>query len=306
MRLVSFALNTSNKPRLGAMTQLGILDISSCYQLYSLAHWQDTPASFETARDYLEATPEVRARIQESCAWALNQSTGGTLLFHPDKVQIQAPVGRPGKIVCVGQNYRDHCKEQNVPEPQTPILFAKFPTAVQNPGAPIMRPSETRQLDFEAELGVVIGKKGYNIPEANALEYVGGYLNLNDVTARDFQKNDGQWVRGKSCDTFAPMGPYLVTPDEVPDPQNLHIQCRVNGQMMQDSNTRLMIFPITYLISFISRFVTLEIGDVVATGSPHGVGVFRTPPVFLQPGDLVEVEIENLGTLSNVVKEEAL
>jgi acylpyruvate hydrolase len=304
MKLVSFALNTSHKPRLGAMTQLGILDITSCYQLYNLAHWQDTPATFETGRDYLQATPEVQTRIMESCAWALNQSTGGTLLFHPEKVQVLAPVGRPGKIVCVGQNYRDHCKEQNVPEPTTPILFAKFPTAVQNPGAPIVRPAETRQIDFEAELGVVIGKMGHNISEEEALQYVGGYLNLNDVTARDFQKNDGQWVRGKSCDTFAPMGPYLVTPDEVADPQNLSIQCRVNGQVMQDSNTGQMIFTVAYLISFISKFVTLEVGDVIATGSPHGVGVFRTPPVFLQPGDLVEVEIGNLGTLSNVVKDE--
>lgn len=219
-----------------------------------------------------------------------------------DSVRLLAPVGDPGKIICVGQNYRDHCIEQNQPFPERAIIFSKFNTALNDPGAVIPLPAISDQIDYEAELAFVIGGGGgKNIPESAALRHVAGYLCANDVTARDIQFGDKQWVRGKSPDGFFPIGPYLVTADEIPDPQALDISLTLNGETMQRSNTSNLIFGVAYLIAFLSQTMTLLPGDIVSTGTPGGVGVFRKPPIFLKPGDTMSVTIAGLGTLTNTV-----
>lgn len=216
-------------------------------------------------------------------------------------VTLHAPVPRPGKILCIGLNYRDHAAEQNVELPKRPLLFSKFVTCVQAPGGPIRIPRGSTQTDFEAELGVVIGRRAARVSEAQAMQHVLGYCNLHDVSARDFQFADGQWQRGKSCDTFCPFGPFVATTDEIPDPHRLRIQLRLNGKTMQDSSTSQLVFTIPQLIASISENITLEPGDVIATGTPPGVGFARKPPVYLQPGDVCEVEVEGLGVLRNPV-----
>jgi 2-keto-4-pentenoate hydratase/2-oxohepta-3-ene-1,7-dioic acid hydratase in catechol pathway len=215
------------------------------------------------------------------------------------------PIERPTKIVCVGLNYRDHAEEQGTELPAAPLLFAKWPNALIGPGEPIVIPGASQKVDYEAELGVVIGSRVRNVSEENALEAVRGYLCLNDVSARDLQFSDGQWTRGKSPDTFCPIGPELVSRDEVPDPQALAIRCVLNGQVMQDSTTANMIFTVAEIIAYASATMTFEPGDLIATGTPAGVGVFRDPQVLLRDGDEVTIEIEGLGALTNPVRAES-
>jgi len=212
------------------------------------------------------------------------------------------PIDRPGKIVCVGLNYRDHAEEQGTEIPDAPLLFAKWPNALIGPGAPIVIPRLSTQVDYEAELGVLIGERVRGVSEENALESVRGYICLNDVTARDLQFSDGQWTRGKSADTFCPVGPRLVPAAEVPDPQALGIRCVLNGEVMQDSTTANMIFTVAEIIAYTSATMTFEPGDLIATGTPAGVGVFRDPPVLLKDGDEVTIEIDELGALTNPVQ----
>ena len=211
------------------------------------------------------------------------------------------PIERPGKIVCVGLNYRDHAEEQGVELPAAPLLFAKFTTSLVGPGDAIVIPPVVAKCDYEAELGVVIGAAARNVSRENALEAVAGYICANDVSARDLQFADGQWTRGKSPDTFCPVGPRLVPAAEVADPHNLRIRALVNGEVLQDSSTANLIFGIDEIISYISRTATLEPGDLILTGTPAGVGVFRDPQRLLQPGDEVTIEIEGLGELTNPV-----
>jgi 2-keto-4-pentenoate hydratase/2-oxohepta-3-ene-1,7-dioic acid hydratase in catechol pathway len=211
------------------------------------------------------------------------------------------PIDRPGKIICVGLNYRDHAEEQGVPLPEAPLLFAKWQNTLIGPGEPIVIPPIVTKCDYEAELGVVIGVRAKNVSAENALEAVAGYLCVNDVSARDLQFADGQWTRGKSPDTFCPVGPALVPRDEVPDPQSLAMRAVLNGEAMQDSTTANMVFGVAELIAYITHTITLEPGDLIATGTPAGVGVFRDPPVFLRPGDEITIEIEGLGALTNPV-----
>lgn len=212
-----------------------------------------------------------------------------------------APVPRPGKLICIGLNYRDHAAESNMRLPERPVVFSKFATAVIAPGEPVVLPPASEKVDYEAELAVVIGRRAKNISAARALECVLGYTAFNDVSARDFQFADGQWQRGKSCDTFAPMGPKIVTADVIPDPHTLAIKLILNGRIMQNSNTDQLIFGVPELIEFISQTITLEPGDVIATGTPAGVGFARKPPVFLRPGDVMEVDIESVGNLNSQV-----
>ena len=217
------------------------------------------------------------------------------------EVEIVSPVPRPGKIICIGLNYRDHAEESGMAIPESPIIFSKFSSCTIGQGEPIVIPAGSIQTDYEAELAFVMGRHARNVKKENALSYVFGYANFNDVSARDFQFADGQWQRGKSCDTFAPMGEFIVTADEITDPQDLSIKLHLNGQTMQDSSTNQMIFGVAELIEFLSKFITLEPGDVVATGTPPGVGFARKPPVYLKNGDVVAVEIAGLGVLSNPV-----
>jgi 2-keto-4-pentenoate hydratase/2-oxohepta-3-ene-1,7-dioic acid hydratase in catechol pathway len=209
------------------------------------------------------------------------------------------PAVYPGKIIAIGRNYQEHAAEGGSEPPKSPLLFTKFPNALNAHNAPVTLHAISEQIDFEAELAVVIGRRANKVSEADALSYVFGYSCLNDVSARDLQFSDGQWVRGKSLDGFAPLGPFITTKDEVPDPQSLKIEGVLNGEVMQSSNTKMMIFGVAYLISYITQAITLEPGDVIATGTPEGVGVFRKPPRLLKPGDLFEVVIEKVGTLKN-------
>ena len=211
------------------------------------------------------------------------------------------PIERPGKIVCVGLNYRDHAEEQGAELPKAPLLFAKFPTALIGPGEPIVIPPIVQQADYEAELGVVIGQTVKGVSKENALEAVSGYICANDVSARDLQFADGQWTRGKSPDTFCPVGPELVPAAEVPDPHNLRIRAIVSGEVLQDSTTANLIFGVDEVIAYASQTTTLEPGDLVLTGTPAGVGVFRDPQRLLRPGDEVTIEIEGLESLTNPV-----
>jgi len=220
-------------------------------------------------------------------------------------VRLRAPVPRPGKVICVGLNYRDHAEESGQPIPDEPVLFAKFANSVTDPGAPITVPPAVEHPDYEAELGVVIGGEAHRVDERTALEHFAGYTCVNDVSARDLQFRSSQWLLGKAIDGFLPMGPWLVTPDEIPDPQALRIRCEVGGETLQDSSTAQMIFGVAELIAFVSRTITLEPGDVIATGTPPGVGMARTTPRWLRDGDEVTVEIERIGALTNAVRMDA-
>ena len=217
-------------------------------------------------------------------------------------VRPLAPVPRPGKIFGVGLNYVDHAEESGQPVPEVPILFAKFANSVIGPGEPIVVPRATEQPDYEAELGVVIGRTAFEVTVDEALDHVAGYLCCNDVSARDLQLSVPQWTRGKAIDTFLPCGPELVTTEEVADPQALGIRCVLNGTTMQDSTTAQMVFGVAELVSFISQACTLEPGDLIATGTPPGVGFARKPPVWLHDGDEVTVEVDGLGALTNPVR----
>ena len=213
-------------------------------------------------------------------------------------------IRRPGKIVCVGLNYHDHAEEGGQDLPKAPLLFAKWPNTLIGHGEPIVLPAEAKEVDYEAELGVVVGTTAKHVSERDALDHVQGYICVNDVSARDLQFGDGQWTRGKSPDSFCPVGPRLVPREEIDDPQALAIRCVLNGQTMQDSSTSQMIFSVAEIIAYVTRVITLEPGDLIATGTPAGVGVFRDPQVLLQDGDEVSVEIEGLGTLTNPVEKE--
>jgi 2-keto-4-pentenoate hydratase/2-oxohepta-3-ene-1,7-dioic acid hydratase in catechol pathway len=217
---------------------------------------------------------------------------------------VSLSISRPGKIVCVGLNYLDHAQEGGMELPKAPLLFSKWPNTLIGDGEAIVLPPEATEVDYEAELGVVIGTTAKRVAEAQALDHVEGYICLNDVSARDMQFGDGQWTRGKSLDTFCPVGPRLVPREEIADPQQLGIRCILNGETMQDSSTAQMIFSVAEIIAYVSKVITLEPGDLIATGTPAGVGVFKDPKVLLKDGDEVAIEIDGVGTLTNPVQKE--
>ena len=223
----------------------------------------------------------------------------------PAAVRLAAPIPRPPKVICIGLNYRDHAAESKQPLPEVPTVFAKFPTAVTGHRHPIVLPKNSTQPDYEAEFAVVIGKGGRHIPEERWREHVFGYTIFNDVSARDFQMATSQWMIGKTFDTFAPIGPAIVTADEIDDPHNLDISLTLSGEVMQSSNTRNLIFKAPRLIAHLSSVFTLEPGDIIATGTPAGVGFARTPQRFLRPGDEVIVRVQGIGELVNPVIAEA-
>lgn len=211
------------------------------------------------------------------------------------------PVERPGKIIAIGLNYRDHAKEADTSSPLQPVVFAKFSSSLIPSGEPIRIPQSCPQVDYEAELAVVIGRTARGVSAADAMDYVMGYTGMNDVTDREAQSSDGQWVRSKSYDTFGPIGPRVVPAAAIPDPQNLSVRCWLNGELVQDGHTSDMIFGVAELIAYLSDSMTLDPGDVITTGTPAGVGAFRAVPIFLKAGDEVTVEIESIGRLTNPV-----
>lgn len=212
----------------------------------------------------------------------------------------ELPIKRPGKVICVGLNYRAHAEEAGLPLPTRPLLFAKFPSSLIGPGEPIRIPAISEQVDWEAELGVVIGERARAVPARSALDIVAGYVPFNDVSARDIQRGDGQWTRGKSLDTFGPLGP-MVQSSNVPDPQSLRLTCRIDGHVVQDGATADMVFGVQEIIAFASEAITLEPGDLIATGTPAGIGGQQSPPRWLRAGETVEVEVELVGSVSNPV-----
>lgn len=309
MHIISFSTEDTNwrTPRMGFILHTGERDTGyrlDCEKLFDVAERPKDPLAwfdmdgpwFQTAR----ATHDALVRDEE----ALDQARDSGWLVRSQDAYWHAPVPRPGKIICIGLNYRDHAAESNLPIPEKPVVFSKFSTSVIGPGEPVVLPSTSHQVDYEAELAVIIGRRGKNISAERAYDYVLGYTAFNDISARDFQFGDGQWQRGKSCDTFAPMGQTIVTTDEMSDPHKLSIKLVLNGQTMQDSNTDQLIFGVPALIEFLSQTITLEPGDVIATGTPPGVGFARKPPVFLKPGDQMEVLIEGMGGLGNPVVSE--
>ena len=225
-------------------------------------------------------------------------------LVDPATVELLAPIARPGKIVCIGLNYHDHCREQNIEPPAYPMLFAKFANAVSRPGGSVRRPRATEMLDLECELAVVIDQRASGIGRDEALEHVFCYTILNDITMRDLQREDRQWLRAKGSDGFAPMGPVIVTADEVRDPQALRMRSSVNGETWQDSTSAEMVFDVATLIAFVSRTITLEPGDILSTGTPAGVGHYQDPPRYLRGGDQLRCEIEGIGVLETSVVDE--
>jgi 2-keto-4-pentenoate hydratase/2-oxohepta-3-ene-1,7-dioic acid hydratase in catechol pathway len=234
---------------------------------------------------------------------SLPEPSGAT--YELSQVKLLAPVPRPPKLICVGLNYRDHAEESRAEIPSVPTIFNKFPNVVIGPGDQVVIPKATRKPDYEAEFAFVIGKGGRHIPEERAMEHVFGYTIINDVTARDFQTATTQWLMGKTFDTFCPMGPWIVTPDEIPDPHNLDISMEIGGEILQKSNTRELVFRIPKLIAYVSTAVTLEPGDVFATGTPAGVGFARRPARWLKPGEEMIVRISSIGELRNPVVAES-
>jgi 2-keto-4-pentenoate hydratase/2-oxohepta-3-ene-1,7-dioic acid hydratase in catechol pathway len=248
-----------------------------------------------------EALTSIQALVDE--AQAHHIMAVEPLAFAPDAIEF-LPAVQAGKILAIGRNYEDHALEGGSAPPAAPLIFNKLINSLSAHNAPIVLPAISSQVDYEAELAVVIGRRAKRVSEADALDYIFGYTLINDVSARDLQFGDGQWVRGKGLDGFAPLGPFITTRADIADVQALAIEGRLNGEVMQSSNTSKMIFKIAYLVSYISQGITLEPGDCIATGTPEGVGIFRKPPVLLKAGDVFEVTVENLGTLSNPVVNE--
>lgn len=247
---------------------------------------------------FIERSDELRPRAEQ----LIEQCDKVNAVFSLSNVKIQAPIPQPEKIICVGLNYIDHCKETGMEPPASPVIFSKYANAIVGHNEAVEIPVNSNEVDFEAELAIVIGKEAKRVTEEEANNYVFGYTILNDISARDLQFTDGQWSRGKTADTFAPTGPFVVTHDEVGDPHELAISLELNGEMMQDSNTNNLIFTVPKIISFLSQSMTLKPGDLIATGTPPGVGMGRNPKVWLKNGDRMNVTIEKIGTLSNHVK----
>jgi len=293
VRLVSFRLSAAFGHEPGRAARLGIATGERIVPAASLA--DGVPGTMD---GLLAGGPGAFDLLRQN--WLDRGSAVQSLDI--GELELLAPVPRPGKIVAVGLNYRGHAAEQNREPPDHPVLFAMFNTAVTGHGAEIRwSPRLTQAVDYEAELAVVIGRSCRRVESDSALDHVAGYTCLNDISARDLQYSDKQFVRAKSLDTFCPMGPWLVTADEIPDPQALQLRCLVSGEVMQDGSTSDMVFSVAELVSFCSQAFTLEPGDVIATGTPSGVGHARTPPEFMKPGDVMETEIEGIGMLRNTI-----
>jgi 2-keto-4-pentenoate hydratase/2-oxohepta-3-ene-1,7-dioic acid hydratase in catechol pathway len=286
MKLVTF------KPR-GGSAQLGAIIGDRVVNLAEASEGK-LPGDM---RSFLERGDEA-LKLAKNVATQKAAAEQGVAL---SDVRLLAPIPHPSKVIAIGLNYLDHIRETNAKTPSIPIMFTKYTTSIIGPGDAIRwDPAETQKVDWEVELAVVIGKHAYRVQEADAFAYVAGYTVCNDVSARDLQSERGdQWIRGKSLDTFCPLGPWIVTKDEIADPHNLALRTLVNDKVMQDSNTKQLLFKIPHLIAYLSRAFTLLPGDVIITGTPPGVGMAMKPPVFLKHGDVVTVEVEGIGSLTN-------
>jgi 2-keto-4-pentenoate hydratase/2-oxohepta-3-ene-1,7-dioic acid hydratase in catechol pathway len=294
MRLVTY--DSNGHWRAGIAVDEDIVDASTAATAADI----DFDSEWISNRQLIQLNAKQRSKF-ERAAWDVANARNSDLdVFPIVTARLGPPIPDPDKIICLGLNYKSHAEEAGLKPPEVPILFAKYRNALTGPTSPIVLPKLSREIDYEAELAVVIGKRGKDIPAENALGHVAGYMAFHDVSARDLQFRAGQWLSGKTLDTFAPCGPSLVI-GEIDNPQNLNIATRLNGETLQDSNTKHMIFSVAETIAYISQLMTLEAGDIIATGTPEGVGFKRTPPIFLNDGDVVEVEVEKIGTLRNPV-----
>lgn len=292
MKLAQFKTKESSSRKVGLLQHRRLCDLNAMARTaVNKASW------LLDVRDTLSVVKRGDSGLEEINA-LLSQSDAQTSSFALDEIEF-LPAVYPGKVLAIGRNYYDHAIEGGAEPPKAPLIFNKLSNSLSAHNAPIVLPIVSEAVDYEAELAVVIGRTATKVSEAEALDYVFGYTLMNDVTARDLQYGDGQWTRGKGLDGFAPLGPFITTRDEIADVHNLKIEGRLNGDVMQSSNTGKLIFNVPYLISYISQGITLEPGDVISTGTPEGVGYFRKPPVLLKAGDVFEVEIEKLGTLRN-------
>lgn len=301
MKLLTFIEN--EKYKLGVHTAEGILDIGAAVTSTSAPGERSIPI---TIQEVIEGGDEALATLRSFVGTTLASSDRGSYIREQSALTLGPCVTHPNKIICVGLNYRKHAEETNAALPEYPILFNKFNNTLAGDGEEIPLPKVSRKVDYEAELVIVIGKKAKYIDKADALSYVLGYCNVNDLSARDLQLRTQQWLTGKSCDKFSPIGPYLVTADEVGNPNRLSIKCTVNGEVRQNSNTSDMIFSCEEIVSYISQNMTLVPGDIILTGTPEGV-VLGLPPeqqVYLQAGDRVTIEIEKLGSITNTMVSE--
>jgi 2-keto-4-pentenoate hydratase/2-oxohepta-3-ene-1,7-dioic acid hydratase in catechol pathway len=304
MKLAQFKTKDSTMQRLGMAHGDRVLDVAALAQAVKaageeVAEWLlNVDSTLDVIKSGAGALADINTLISSARAPGLAQEERFSLPLASIEF---LPAVKPGKILAIGRNYVDHAIEGGAAPPESPLIFNKLSNSLSSHEAPIVLPAISEKVDYEAELAVVIGATAKRVSERDALDYVFGYTLINDVSARDLQFGDGQWVRGKGLDTFAPLGPFITSRDEIADVQALKIEGRLNGQTMQSSNTVKMIFSVAYLVSYISQGITLEPGDVIATGTPEGVGVFRDPPVLLKAGDVYEVEIEGLGTLRNPV-----
>ena len=280
--------------RLGVRTERGVVDVARA----RLAAGMDAAAIPATMAEVIAGGSAVITALEALVAVA---QADDSLWLDESGLDIGPCVPAPGKIICIGLNYRRHAEESGMKIPTAPVLFSKFDNVLAAHGDVVPIPPDTTQMDYEAELALVIGTGGRHIAEADALAHVFGYFNANDVSARDLQMLSGQWLLGKTADGFLPIGPYLVTADEVADPHDLRITCTINGEMRQDSNTADLIFDVPQIISYISRYVTLEPGDIISTGTPEGVALGRPDKPWLQPGDVMTVAIDGLGALTNTI-----
>lgn len=288
MRIVHFRLDDAPGIRFGVSGDAGIRDAT------------DLLPPIDTDRADLGVSR--RFDLDDVVLGRVRRELANLPLLPPERVTLLSPVPRPGKVICIGLNYADHAAESGMEPPASPLVFSKFPNNVVGPGASVPMPLGESDTDYEAELAVVIGRRAWRIDESTAMDHVLGYTVANDLSARAFQFADGQWQRGKSCEGFCPLGPFIATTDEIPDPHVLGIRLRLNGETVQDSNTNQLIFRVPAIVSSISSFVALEPGDVILTGTPPGVGFARKPPIRLQAGDAMEVEIDGLGVLRNTMK----
>jgi 2-keto-4-pentenoate hydratase/2-oxohepta-3-ene-1,7-dioic acid hydratase in catechol pathway len=295
MRLVTY--DFEGDWRAGIAIEDKVVDAASAARSVKLS--SEGGATGITNRGILQMAPAEQAGLEQAARELANSSPVDEVHWIED-LRLGPPIPDPEKIICLGLNYRSHAEEIGFKLPEYPILFAKYRNALNGPTSPITLPDLSEEIDYEGELAVVIRKQCKHVPAEKALEYVAGYMALNDVSARDLQFRTDQWLSGKALDTFAPCGPILVI-GEISDPQNLDITTRINGQVMQQGNTRNMIFSVADSIAYISQLMTLEPGDIISTGTPEGVGFQRKPPIFLKPGDTVEVSVEKIGSLKNPV-----
>ena len=302
MKLAQFKTRNSDKQRLGLLLGDVVCDVAELARAHqstgaSVAEWL---LNVDSTLEVIRRGPEDVAQLDPLFARQSGSQRSAIVAHRADEIDY-LPAVYPSKILAIGRNYADHALEGGGEPPKAPLIFAKLANALSAHDAPIVLPTVSETIDWEAELAVVIGRHTKAVAEADALDYVFGYTMMNDVTARDLQRKDGQWTRGKGLDTFAPLGPFITTRDEIRDVQNLNVEGLYNGEVTQTSNTSKMIFSIAHLISYISQGITLEPGDVIASGTPEGVGFFRDPPVLLKPGDVCEVRVEKLGSLRNPV-----